>query len=86
MVVGNSMEPRFFEGEVVTVHPYRPVRPNDYCVVQYKSEGEQLAVCKKFVSKNSDEITLTQHNPTKEIQIPAKDVHSVHYILSVQMV
>tara|TARA_A100000172_G_scaffold78043_1_gene63113 strand:+ start:171 stop:779 length:609 start_codon:yes stop_codon:yes gene_type:complete len=86
MVVGNSMEPRFFEGEVVTVHPYRPVRPNDYCVVQYKFKGEQLAVCKRFVSKDSKQITLTQHNPTKEINLPAEDVHSVHYILSVQMV
>lgn len=86
MVVGNSMKPRFFEGEIVTVHPYKPVRLNDYCVVQYQKNGEQLALIKRFVTKNGGTVTLKQHNPDKEIEIAAESVIAIHFILSIQTI
>jgi len=86
MVVGNSMEPRFFEGEIVTVHPYKPVRANDYCVIQYQNNGEQLAIVKRFVEKNGKTITLSQHNPNKQIEIATKDLLAMHFILSIQTI
>ena len=86
MVVGDSMEPRFYEGEIVTVHPYRPVRVNDYCVVQYQKNNECLAVCKRFVASNLTFIKLSQHNPSKIIEISAENVTAIHFIMSVQAI
>ena len=86
MVVGESMEPRFFEGEVVTVHPYRPVRANDYVVVQYQKNGELLAMVKRFAGKTGKTIKLSQHNPIKQIEIATEDVVAIHFILSMQTI
>jgi hypothetical protein len=46
-VFSNTMEPRYFVGEVVYIHPGLPVRPNDFAFVRLKSGGVGIA---QFVS------------------------------------
>jgi phage repressor protein C with HTH and peptisase S24 domain len=82
-VSGESMEPRYFDGEVVFVNPRRRVVKNDFVIVQIFAEHEDdppLAYIKRFVRHNAVELVLSQYNPVKELRFPHERVKSVHYI------
>jgi len=81
-VSGESMEPRYFDGEVVFVNPHRRVVKGDFVIAQIKSgqDGPPLAFVKRFVRHNAVELVLAQYNPVKEIRFPHELVVSVHYI------
>lgn len=44
IVTGTSMEPRYYSGEVVFIHPHRPVRGGDHVVLQERLDGGTTAV------------------------------------------
>lgn len=81
-VSGDSMSPRYEDGEVCFVDPRRTVRRGDYVIAQIRleEEGPLLAYVKKFVRHNTSELVLEQFNPPKELRFDAQTVHSVHYI------
>lgn len=81
-VSGDSMSPRYEDGEICFVDPRRPVRRGDYVIAQIRLEenGALLAYVKKFVRHNTAELVLEQFNPPKELRFDANTVHSVHYI------
>ncbi|MBP1882502.1 LexA family transcriptional regulator [Sinorhizobium mexicanum] len=81
-VSGDSMSPRYEDGEICFVDPRRPVRRGDYVIAQIRLEenGAPLAYVKKFVRHNTAELVLEQFNPPKELRFDANTVHSVHYI------
>ncbi|RWK39275.1 S24 family peptidase [Mesorhizobium sp.] len=82
-VAGESMEPRYFDGEVVFVNPHRRVVKGDFVIVQIHAEHEDdppLAYVKRFVRHNSVELVLEQYNPPKELRFANKRVKSVHFI------
>lgn len=65
-VHGNSMKPRYREGEAVFVNPHLPVRQEDYVVVQLAGDFEgddRSGYIKQFISRNSRELVLAQHQP-----------------------
>lgn len=82
-VAGDSMEPRYEDGETVFVDPSRRPTRNDYVVAQVRVDGEgaPLAYIKKFVRWNSEKLVLAQFNPPKDIEFDGRLVESVHYIL-----
>ncbi|MGY2995479.1 S24 family peptidase [Mesorhizobium sp. URHB0026] len=81
-ISGESMEPRYFDGEVVFVNPHRRVVKGDFVIAQIKVEedGPPLAFVKRFVRHNAVELVLQQYNPAKEIRFPHDQVESVHFI------
>lgn len=81
-VSGESMYPRYEDGEICFIDPSRRVKKGDYVVAQIRAEmdGNLLAYVKKFVRWNSEELVLEQFNPAKELRFNSKTVHSVHYI------
>ena len=83
-VDGESMEPRYFAGEVVYVHPHRPVKRGNFVVVQLKAEqaGEPPeGYVKQFVAWAGNDLVLKQFNPLGEIRFPKASVESVHRIV-----
>ena len=83
-VVNSSMEPRYFEGELIYIDPHREARANDHVVVlteRYAGSGRECYV-KKLVRQNSDKIVLLQYNPHATIEIARKHILAVHRILS----
>ena len=65
-VVGASMEPRYHPGEVVHIHPGRPVDVGAYVLVQRRAKGAgetPLAVIKRLAKRTASKITLEQFNP-----------------------
>lgn len=81
-VSGDSMSPRYEDGEVCFVDPKRRVKKGDYVIAQIRleEEGPLLAFVKRFVRHNAAELVLEQFNPAKELRFVASQVHSVHYI------
>ena len=83
-VTGTSMEPRYHPGEMIYVHPGRPVTVGSYVLVQLraKSEGEPPpALIKRLAKKTGTKIVLEQFNPAKLFDIALKDVVSMHRIV-----
>lgn len=81
---GDSMEPRYFDGETVFVDPEKRVRRGDFVVAQISNPNEgapPLAYIKRFVRHNDNELILEQFNPTKQLTFPHGDVVSVHFIV-----
>ena len=81
-VSGESMSPRYEDGEICFVDPRRRVKKGDYVIAQigHEEHGAPLAYVKKFVRHNSIELVLEQFNPPKELRFPASNVVSVHFI------
>lgn len=81
-ITGESMEPRYFDGEIVFVNPHRRVVKGDFVIVQILVEGDDppLAFVKRFIRHNDVELVLEQYNPAKELRFPHDRVRSVHFI------
>jgi phage repressor protein C with HTH and peptisase S24 domain len=82
-VVGASMEPRYHPGEVVHIHPGRPVDVGAYVLVQRRGkQGEApLAVIKRLAKRTASKITLEQFNPPRVFDIKAGDIVSIHRVV-----
>jgi phage repressor protein C with HTH and peptisase S24 domain len=83
-VAGSSMEPRYYAGELVYVHPGKPVTTGAFVLVQVKpaAEGEApRAFMKRLVRRTATKVTFEQFNPPKELETKASDVVSMHRIV-----
>jgi phage repressor protein C with HTH and peptisase S24 domain len=82
LVSGDSMAPRYEDGEVCFIDPMRRVKRGDYVIAQvaFDEHAPPLAYVKKFIRHNSLELVLEQFNPPKELRFPGSNVVSVHFI------
>lgn len=83
-VVGNSMEPRYYPGEVAHIHPGRPVTIGSFVLVQKKPKapGEPpLAVIKRLARRSATKIVLEQFNPPKTFDVKLDEVVSIHKVV-----
>lgn len=79
-MVGDSMEPRYMQGWLLHVNPFKPpIRGRD--VVIYKSD--QAVLIKQFVGWNDDTLMLRQLNPDESLRIPRGEIVECHLIVGV---
>lgn len=79
-MVGDSMEPRYEQGWLLHVNPFKPpIRGRD--VVVYKTD--QAVLIKQFVGWQSDSLMLRQLNPPQELRIPRAEVTECHLVVGV---
>jgi phage repressor protein C with HTH and peptisase S24 domain len=76
-VHGESMEPRYYAGEMLFVNPNRPVTKGCFVAVEM-SNGQGLI--KQFVRRSDELLVLAQFNPPKEIRLPIGDVKNIYRI------
>lgn len=81
-VTGSSMEPAYRPGDLVFIHPHRPVRQNDHVVVQEARDGGTITSIKRFERYTDKHIILTQYNPLAEIEISRQAITSVHRVMT----
>ncbi|CAH1656833.1 putative Helix-turn-helix transcriptional regulator [Hyphomicrobiales bacterium] len=85
-VYGESMEPRYFPGETVYVHPRLPVARGDFVVVQLSDEGESEpteGIVKQYVGQGDEGLILHEFNP-KSVDlppVPLARVRAIHKII-----
>jgi phage repressor protein C with HTH and peptisase S24 domain len=85
-VADRSMEPRYFAGETLHVHPGRPIPQGDnsFVVVQLKPEVEgeaPKALVKQFIRRTATRLMLRQYNPPADLEFDTDAVASVHLII-----
>ncbi|HXO00541.1 MAG TPA: S24 family peptidase [Stellaceae bacterium] len=79
-MMGDSMEPRYTQGWLLHVNPFKPpVRGRD--VVVYKKD--QAVLIKQFVGWNDDALVLRQLNPEETLRIPRDEVRECHLVVGV---
>jgi phage repressor protein C with HTH and peptisase S24 domain len=79
-MTGDSMEPRYVQGWLLHINPFKPpVRGRD--VVIYKTDQEVLI--KQFIGWNDDFLVLRQLNPDDTLRIPRGEVVECHLVVGV---
>jgi len=79
-MVGDSMEPRYAQGWLLHVNPFKPpTRGRD--VVVYKTG--QAVLIKQFVRWDGDALVLHQLNPPEDLRIPRDGVLECHLVVGV---
>jgi phage repressor protein C with HTH and peptisase S24 domain len=79
-MIGDSMEPRYEQGWLLHVNPFKPpTRGRD--IVLYKTNDAVLI--KQFVRWDSEALVLRQLNPPTEIRIPRQEVRDCHLVVGV---
>ena len=79
-MTGDSMEPRYEQGWLLHVNPFKPpTRGRD--VVVYKKDGAVLI--KGFVRWDGDDLVLQQLNPAQEVRVPRAEIAECHLVVGV---
>lgn len=82
-MTGDSMEPKFCSGDLVLVHPGRPVRPGDHVILLLRDHpgAEPYAYCKRMLRRHGGKVTVGQYNPAMELEFPETSVVTIHRVL-----
>jgi phage repressor protein C with HTH and peptisase S24 domain len=79
-MVGDSMEPRYAQGWLLHVNPFKPpIRGRD--VIVYKTG--QAVLIKQFMRWDGDALVLHQLNPPAELRISRDEVLECHLVVGV---
>jgi phage repressor protein C with HTH and peptisase S24 domain len=83
-VVGDSMEPKYEEGERLYLDPHRRPAIMDYVVIELKSqeEGEPGdAFIKRLIRKTPTKYIVQQFNPPAELEFNIDEVKNIHRVI-----
>ena len=81
-VIGTSMEPRYEHGDMIVVHPSRPVQRNDdILLLSAQEDGTFAALIKRLANWNDAAWTVRQYNPAKEYDLPRREWQRAHVVL-----
>jgi len=83
-VVGQSMSPRYEEGELVYCTTNRRPAPGQYVVVEMKQESDGapiMATIGRYRRQTASHVELEKLNPAGGVKLPAAKVHRIHVIV-----
>lgn len=83
-IVGDSMEPRYYSGELAHIHPGKPVTIGAFVLVQLRPDHDgdtPKAVVKRLIKRSATKIVLEQYNPAKKFEIKTADIVSLHRVV-----
>jgi phage repressor protein C with HTH and peptisase S24 domain len=79
-MIGDSMEPRYEQGWLLHVNPFKPaIRGRD--VVVYKKN--EAVLIKQFVRWEGDDLVLQQLNPPETLRVPRGEIGECHLVVGV---
>jgi len=86
-IVGDSMSPRYEQGEPIYVDPRRPASLGDYVIVQlmrHDEEGSEFvtAVIKRLIRRTANYIELEQFQPAGIFRLDIREVGAVHRVMT----
>ena len=77
-ILGDSMEPRLFAGEMVVAQIGLPPARDRDCVIEF---ADGSALVKTYKGQKDGQVFAHQYNPDKEIRVAATSVRAVHSII-----
>ncbi|MBD9390155.1 XRE family transcriptional regulator [Agrobacterium sp. AGB01] len=83
-VEGVSMEPQYFQGDLIYVHPHKPPRFGDVVVIQCGISHEDTEASIGILTKRTEQaIIITKRNPVNStVEIKRANVIAVHKVLT----
>ena len=83
-VVGQSMSPRWDDGDPIYITTKRQACLGDYVVAQIRDGSEEVvcAMVKKLIGRRSDALHLEQFNPPLRFWLPLTMVARLHPVLT----
>jgi phage repressor protein C with HTH and peptisase S24 domain len=83
-VEGVSMEPQYFQGDLIYVHPHKPPRFGDVVVIQCGNGHDDVEASIGVLSKRTENaITITKRNPVNStVEINRSNVMAIHKVLT----
>jgi len=83
-VVNDSMEPRYRQGDLLLIHPQRPVRPGrDVLVIFAANDEEPRAWVKELVGFEEGRVRLRQLNPEETLALERSRIRDLHLVVGV---
>lgn len=73
-----SMEPRYFEGDIVYINPVQPPRLNDFVILRLKAGGTLI---RRLTGRDETGMRLERYNPPGTEEIGRAAVSEIHRIL-----
>lgn len=81
-VIGDSMSPAYEQGDLLLVHPGRPVRPGDDCVfVRDQGDGSLQGLVKRLLRITAEKWRVRQFNPAKDFDLDRGQWQKVQLIV-----
>jgi phage repressor protein C with HTH and peptisase S24 domain len=83
-VIGSSMEPRYFEGELIYCRPDRRPRAGEFVVLETHPKGEGgpiAATIGQFRRQTANHIELEKLNPRTVLKVETARIHRIHLIV-----
>jgi phage repressor protein C with HTH and peptisase S24 domain len=77
-VFSDSMEPRYYRGELIYIHPGRPPDMNRDCVIEMKN-GD--AYIKRLLRQQGGKVRVQQFNPPGEKDIPLEEIKAIYAVV-----
>jgi phage repressor protein C with HTH and peptisase S24 domain len=74
---GESMQPRYFAGEMLFVNPNRPITPNCFVAIEMNDGRGQV---RQFLRRTHDGIFVRRLHPDTEQRLPASEVKRLYRI------
>tara|TARA_R110002020_G_scaffold471284_1_gene698249 strand:+ start:38231 stop:38917 length:687 start_codon:yes stop_codon:yes gene_type:complete len=82
-VEGSSMEPQYFPGDLVYVHPHKPPRVGDVIVVQAAIDEVNVeATIGIYVKRTEQFLVILKRNPEAHVQLQRHTIKAMHKVLS----
>lgn len=74
---GESMQPRYFAGELLFVNPNRPITPNCFVAIEMTDGSGQV---RQFLRRTHDGIFVRRFSPEQELRLAAPEVKRMYRI------
>ena len=78
----DSVYPVYSEGTLLFVHPSKPVRKGDDCIVEIQQENkEPIGLVKRLLRKSSDKFVFEQFDPPARIEFATSEIKTLHLVV-----
>lgn len=77
-IFSDDMQPRYFPGELIYLHPGRPAEQNRDCLIKFK-DGQ--AVVRTFLHRDGGNVVVRQYNLPQDTTISTKDIEQIYMVL-----
>jgi phage repressor protein C with HTH and peptisase S24 domain len=81
---GETMEPRYAAGELLFVHPHKPARRGDFCVIQIADGSNKSGYVVRYISQDAENLHVEQLNPATTMAFPTTSVISTDRIVGMR--
>lgn len=76
---GSSMSPRYENGEIVYLHPNRPIKEGGHVLAGY---ADGRIILRRLVSRGDNFVVLRRYNPLRDERHAPETFEFIHHVVS----